>query len=320
MKLPGLEMARRPWQVLLELRERLDNLQQAIGRIEQRQTARGPAGDLMAAEFKVSSQWGEDGIIAHLLEHVPISNPMFVEFGVQDYAESNTRFLLRHRNWSGLVLDGDPANIASIRADPIYWRHNLKAETAFITRENINDSLTRNGVSGEIGLLSVDIDGNDYWVWEAITAVRPQIVIAEYNALYGPTATVSVPYDAAFQRTAAHHSNLYWGCSLAALAHLGTQKGYMLVGCNSNGNNAFFVRTDCAGALPSVTVAQAFRPAKFRESRSATGELTFLNGSQARAEVADLPVVDVVTSKTLAVGALAVQDEAKSPSAARLGA
>jgi hypothetical protein len=304
MKLPGLDMARRTWQVLLDTRDRLDALQQAVGRIEERQTSGLVVGDLAAAEFKVSSQWGEDGIIAHLLAHVPVANPVFVEFGVQDYTESNTRYLLRHRNWSGLVLDGSPANIALIRKDPIYWRHNLKAEAAFITRENINDLLTTHGVLGDIGLLSVDIDGNDYWVWEAITVISPRIVIAEYNALYGPSAAVSVPYDPAFQRTAAHHSNLYWGCSLAALAHLGDTKGYALVGCNSNGNNAFFVRRDCVGALPALTPSQAFRPAKFRESRSAEGALTFLTGSQARAEVEHLPLIDVVTGSALAVGNL----------------
>lgn len=307
MKLPGLELARRPWQVLLELRERLDALQQAVGRVEARQTLGAAAGDLAAAEFKVSSQWGEDGIIEHLLAHVPVRNSIFVEFGVQDYTESNTRFLLRHRNWSGLVLDGSPSNIALIRTDPIYWRHNLKAETAFITRENINGLLTGHGVTGDIGMLSVDIDGNDYWVWEAITAVAPQIVIAEYNALFGATAPVSVPYDPSFQRTAAHHSNLYWGCSLAALVHLGVQKGYRLVGCNSNGNNAFFVRTEDLGTLPSLTSEQAYRPAKFRESRSAAGELTYLSGPAARAQITDLPLIDVVSGKTLAAGDLPVQ-------------
>ena len=264
--------------------------------------------ELQDYEFKVFSQWGEDGIIAHLLAHVPITNTIFVEFGVQDYSESNTRFLLRHRNWSGLVLDGSSANIALIRADPIYWRHNLKAEAAFITRDNINDLLIGHGISGGIGLLSVDIDGNDYWVWEAITAVAPQLVVAEYNALFGPTAPVSVPYEPSFERTAAHHSNLYWGCSLAALVHLGVQKGYRLVGCNSNGNNAFFVRSDCSGSLPSLTASQAFRPAKFRESRSAAGELTHLSGPLARAAVAHMPLTDVVSGKTLAVGDLAVQD------------
>jgi hypothetical protein len=304
MKLPGIELARKPWQMLLDLRERLDGIQQAIGRIEERQTATVPAGDLSAAEFKVSSQWGEDGIIAHLLAHVPITTPVFVEFGVQDYTEANTRFLLRHRNWSGLVLDGSPGNIALIRRDPIYWRHNLKAEAAFITRENINAVLTLHGIGGDIGLLSIDIDGNDYWVWEAITVVSPRIVVAEYNALYGPTAAVSVPYDGAFQRTTAHHSNLYWGCSLAALAHLGEAKGYRLVGCNSNGNNAFFVRHDCVGRLAVLDAATAYRTAKFRESRSADGELTYLSGALARAEVADQPVVDVVTGQRLAVGDL----------------
>lgn len=305
MKLPGLELARKPWALMIDLKDRLDAVQQALGRIEARQTEAVSPGDLAGAEFKVSSQWGEDGIIAHLLLHVPVPNPVFVEFGVQDYTESNTRFVLREKNWSGLVLDGSPENIALIRSDPIYWRYNLKAEAAFITRENIDALISAHGIAGDIGLLSVDIDGNDYWVFEAITAVSARIFVAEYNALYGPQAAVSIPYDPAFQRSKAHHSNLYWGCSLSAWAHVAAKRGYALVGCNSNGNNAFFVRRDCLGALPELTVAEAFRPARFRESRDSSGALSYLSGDAARAEIAALPLTDVLTGRVLTVGDLA---------------
>ena len=207
------------------MEERLDAVQQALGRIESRQTASVCPGDFSAAEFKVSSQWGEDEIIEHLVRHVPVTRDVFVEFGVQDYRESNTRFLLVNRNWSGLVIDGSAANVASIKQDPIYWRYNLKAECAFITRGNINDTIRRQGVFGDIGLLSVDIDGNDYWVWQAIDCVSPRIVVAEYNALFGAIAAVSVPYDNSFERGRAHCSNLYWGCSLAALDASRRDKG-----------------------------------------------------------------------------------------------
>ena len=110
---------RQKWRHLANLHDRMDRMEQALGRIEARQTRDVLPGDLLSAEFKVSSQWGEDGIIEHLVSHVPISNPFFVEFGVESYVEANTRFLLRNRNWSGLVLDGSEAHIARIQQDAI---------------------------------------------------------------------------------------------------------------------------------------------------------------------------------------------------------
>lgn len=164
-----------------------------MGRIETRQIAGLDVCGLRRAEFQVSSQWGEDGIIQFLIRRVAIPRPVFVEFGVQDYRESNTRFLLQNDNWSGLVLDNSPQNIAAIRSDPIYWRHNLKAEHAFVTRENINSLIANQGIIGDIGLLSIDIDGNDYWVWEAIDGISPRIVLIEYNSLFGRHAEVTIP-------------------------------------------------------------------------------------------------------------------------------
>jgi hypothetical protein len=283
--------------------ERFGLIQQALGRIEARQTASAAAGDFVAAEFKVSSQWGEDGIIEHLVQNVPIDRKIFVEFGVQDYREANTRFLLMNRNWSGLVMDGSPTNIAVIKQDPIYWRYNLKAASAFVTRENINDAIREQGIAGDIGLLSVDIDGNDYFVWDAIDCISSRIVVAEYNSLFGADAAVSVPYNPNFFRTKAHYSNLYWGCSLSALAHVGDKKGYELVGCNTAGNNAFFVRRDVLGSLPTVDPGNSFQRAQFRESRAEDGSLSFLDRERARNLVRDLPLFDVKTGAMTTVGA-----------------
>lgn len=281
---------------------RLDLIQQALGRIEARQTAAAPPGDFKSAEFKVSSQWGEDGIVEHLIRHVPIERNTFVEFGVQDYSEANTRFLLVHHNWSGLVIDGSPDNIERIRLDSIYWRFNLKAECAFITRDNIDSIISGHGIAGDIGILSIDIDGNDYWVWKSIECIAPRIVIAEYNALFGPHAAVSVPYDQDFVRGRAHYSNLYWGCSLAALEMLGRQKGYSLVGCNSAGNNAFFVRNDVVGALPVHKPVDAFHLAKFRESRNQDGTLSFLDAEAALKVIAAMPLARVDVGSQIRVG------------------
>ncbi|HEY6375509.1 MAG TPA: hypothetical protein VIX90_08285, partial [Edaphobacter sp.] len=138
---------------------------------------------LQDVEFKISSQWGEDGIIDWLVEraNIPPSSRTFIEFGVEDYREANTRFLLQNRNWRGLIMDGDSTMVKTITTEPLALAnylslalaHDVTARQAFITRENINDLISSSGFSGEVGLLSIDIDGNDYWVWEAIEIVRP---------------------------------------------------------------------------------------------------------------------------------------------------
>jgi hypothetical protein len=278
---------------LRKLELTLERLRLAMGRVELRQLApvAAGAGD---HEFQVYSQWGEDGIIQWLVGQVPIKRKVFVEFGVEDYTEANTRFLLVNDQWSGLVLDGSPANIESIRRDPLYWQNNLKAAKAFITRENIDSLLQANGISGEIGLLSVDIDGVDYWVWEAITSVQPAIVILEYNARFGPEASVTVPYDPQFQRGRAHYSHIYYGASLAALTSLGRKKGYALVAGNRAGNNCFFVRRDLLSpGLREITPAEAWRPVQFRESRDEQGALAFLSAEAEAALLQSLPLVQV---------------------------
>jgi hypothetical protein len=279
---------------VVALEARLRRVQEALGRIELRQLLAQPPDSWHGCEFRVYSQWGEDGLIQHLIHEVPVTRRVFVEFGVEDYTEANTRFLLVNDNWSGLVMDASGENVRRIREDALSWQHDLKAAQAFITRENINGLLSQQGLSGDIGLLSIDIDGNDYWVWEAITAVSPAIVVIEYNARFGAERAVTVPYDAGFERAKAHHSMIYYGASLAALWRLGRRKGYALVGCNSAGNNAFFVRADLRPAsLPERTPAEAFVAARFRESRDERGALAYLDAAQEAAILRDLPVVEV---------------------------
>jgi hypothetical protein len=263
--------------------------------------SRGTLARLRDAEFKVFSQFGDDGIIQYLIKQADVRNFRFVEFGVHNYTEANTRFLLVNDNWTGLVLDGDQSNMDAVKREDIYWRYDVTADQAFIDRENINHLLTRNGFTGEIGLLSVDIDGNDYWVWERITAVQPTIVIVEYNGLFGPRRAVSIPYDVGFRRADAHYSHLYWGCSLKALFLLAEKKGYAFVGCNSNGNNAYFVQKDRLRSLRPLTVEEGYECPKFRESRDRKGGLTFLSGNARLQAIADMPVVEVESGVTVAI-------------------
>ena len=136
-------------------------------------------------EFQVFSQWGEDGIISYLVNNIDIENNFFIEFGVENYLESNTRFLLKKFNWSGLIIDSSQKNIDYIKKDKIYWQHDINALCEFISRENVNKIFLENISQKNIGLLSIDIDGNDYWVWKAITTIDPSIVVIEYNSILG---------------------------------------------------------------------------------------------------------------------------------------
>ncbi|MCG9891872.1 MAG: hypothetical protein MH252_12435 [Thermosynechococcaceae cyanobacterium MS004] len=277
-----------------QLKSTLDKLQESIGRVENRQLSILDNNAISDSEFRVFSQWGEDGILQYLLRNIMISHKIFVEFGVENYTESNTRFLLINNNWSGLVIDGNLENIAYIKHDPIYWQYNLKAVNSFITKDNINQLFLDNGIHGEIGLLSVDIDGNDYWVWQAINSINPVIVVSEYNFRFGATRAVTIPYEAAFVRTQAHHSNIYYGASLKALCLLANKKGYSFVGCNSAGNNAFFVRNDLKpDSLKELTPEEGYVSAQFRESRDEAGNLLYLSLEEEQKILNSLPLVDI---------------------------
>jgi len=265
-----------------------------------------PLDDLRRAEFKVFSQFGDDGIIQYLVQKMRLSQAehCFIEFGVENYEESNTRFLLVNDNWKGLVIDAESKNVRHIMNDRIYWRHDLTALCAFITAENIDDLISSTGFGGEIGLLSIDIDGNDYWIWERMHCVNPVLVVVEYNSAFGSQHAVTVPYDPAFQRSAAHFSHLYWGCSIGALEMLARRKGYALVGSNSAGNNAYFVRRDRLSDLRELSASEAYVESRFRESRNRRGALTFLSGEHRLHTIRDMAVFDLRRNEKLQIRAL----------------
>lgn len=249
-------------------------------------------------EFKVFSQWGDDGIIQWLISNIEISTKSFIEFGVEDYSESNTRFLMMNNNWSGLVMDGSLTNIHRIKSSEYFWKHNLIAKNAFIDAENVNHLISSEGFESEVGLLHIDIDGNDYWVWKSIDCISPVILILEYNSVFGKDRAITVPYDPNFKRSKYNHTNLYYGASLKALYLLSKERGYSLVGCNSAGNNAYFVRNDKLNSIVcESSVENSFVESKFRESRDKKGNLTYISGNSRLKAIKDLPVYNVETDK-----------------------
>ncbi len=253
---------------------------------------------LQQVEFQVFSQWGDDGIIQYLINKIDIPNKTFIEFGVENYKESNTRFLLINNNWSGLVIDGSKEHIDYIKKDMISWAFDIHAKHAFITKENINGILQDfldKGYNKEIGILSVDIDGNDYWVWDEIKVVDPVIVITEYNAVFGKNNSWTIPYKHDFFRLDAHKSYQYWGASLNAFCSLADKKGYYFIGCNNNGNNAYFIRKDKIGNLKPISAEEGYVESKFREYVDENGERI---GGEKRLElIKNMPIYNIQSDK-----------------------
>lgn len=271
-----------------------EDLKLMIGRVLSGQS-RGDAVFAPEQEYKVFSQFGDDGIIDSLVSCMNPETKVFVEFGVENYRESNTRFLLMNRNWSGLVMDASESNIAFIRNEEYFWRYNLKARCAMIDAENINRLLAEEGIPEHFGILHIDIDGSDYWVWKALAGYEPDIVIMEYNSVFGIDKAVTVPYNPAFDRHAAHSSNLYFGASLLALCDLAEEKGYDFVGCNLAGNNAYFVKKGFSNAVVPVSPSHGYVESRFREGRDENGKLTYLTGSQRRELISGMEVYNTRT-------------------------
>jgi len=296
MKFSNLSVGimRRAVSSLLQLDEKLDAIKINQGILLSTINEMKNSSKLEDYEFKVFSQWGEDGIIQHLSKTIQIKNKTFIEFGVESFFEANCRFLLMKDNWSGFVIDGSSENIRRLKESYFYWKYAIDAVDAFITKENINDLLARSGFDEDLGILSVDLDGNDYFVLEAINAFRPRILICEYNATFGGSRPISIPYDPDFNRTKKHYSNLYYGASLAAITFLAKQKKYSLVGTNSVGTNAFYVRNDLlTDKITVLSAERAYFPSNVRESRDARGKLTYVSGGDKLNVIKGLPVLNV---------------------------
>ena len=254
--------------------------------------------DLTSKEFRVFSQWGDDGIIQYLIRELNIENKNFIEFGVGNYYESNTHFLLVNDNWSGFIIDGSQKCMDIVKNNPFFWRYDLNLKTAFIDKENINDLLEYSNFSN-IGLLHIDLDGNDYWILDSldIDKYSPDILILEYNSNFGPDRFITVPYDPLFSCIDAHYSGQYFGASISALDSLARQKGYYFIGSNSAGNNAYFLKNEFLDTIPSKRIDECFITAKFRDERNQNGELLFSSRQSSISAIRGMPVFNVKTKK-----------------------
>ncbi|SOD40044.1 hypothetical protein [Nitrosovibrio sp. Nv4] len=225
---------------------------------------------LMPFGGKIYSQNDEDGIIREIFRRIGTTNKTFVEFGIGNGLENNTLALL-FDDWQGLWIDASSTAIANIRNhfSPIIKSGKLKVTESFITRSNINDLISSDITQSEIDLLSVDIDGNDYHVLQAISCISPRVIMIEYNAKFAPPVLFCMDY-------AAEHTWVGDDCFGASLKFLEVnlhKMGYCLVGCNLSGANAFFIRRELVADkfLAPFTAENHFEPARYYLSGYASG-------------------------------------------------
>lgn len=266
--------------------------------------------NLSDIEFKVFSQWGEDGIIEYLVNKIPIKNKFFIEFGVENYNESNTRFLMINRNWGGIIIDASQENIEYVKNRDYFWKYDLNPIASFITKENINDLISNKidklNINNDIGILSIDIDGVDYWVLNEIRCIEPSIIICEYNSLFENKIALTIPYDSNFIRSNYHYSNLYAGANLKAFEDLLSKRGYIYIGSNSQNTNAFFIKIGLYEKyLSNINVNAINREtSKIRESRNKEGKLSFLRGEERLKSIQELSLYNLTIDKNIKISEL----------------
>ena len=220
--------------------------------------------------YKEFSQCEEDGIINEIFQRIGTTNRIFVEFGSGNGTENNTHALL-FKGWTGLWMDGDRKNIEHIKRQlpNTIASGSLTAIQSFITAENINQLITAHVKEPKIDFLSVDLDGNDYHIWNAITCTTPRVLAMEYNAKFVPPSRYCMNYHP----THAWTGNDAFGVSLQFLEEKAAEKGYRLVACNLSGANAFFVRSDLVEDKfeEPFTAQKHYEPARYHLTKLSVG-------------------------------------------------
>lgn len=231
--------------------------------------ARGALPKLSEVGFRYRSQFEEDGILLFIFAVIGTTNKTVVEICAGNGTQCMSTNLILNHGWWGFLFDGDQSRVEQGKAffsnSRDTWIYPPRFTQAWITAENVNDVIRQSGVVGDIDLLSLDIDGMDYWVWKAIDVVRPRVVVCETHNVMGPDDALTVPYDPKFVRTTPD----YCGASLAAMTKLADEKGYRLIGTHRFGFNAFFIQKEIApDLLPAVTPAECLQDPYSREAHS----------------------------------------------------
>jgi hypothetical protein len=207
--------------------------------------------------LRIFSQFEEDGILLAIFATIDVKMPgVFVDIGSGDGINSNCANLALNLGWNGVFIDGNSSNIKKGRKfynnHPDTWGYPPQFVEALISKDNINEVIQKAGIVDKVDLLSIDLDGNEYWIWEALTCIKPRVVIIETHTEFGFESIV-VPYNPSEQYPGLHPH--YHGASLIAIKKLAEKKGYRLVGSNLYGFNTIHIRNDiCENLIPSISV------------------------------------------------------------------
>jgi hypothetical protein len=258
--------------------------------------------NLWDAEFRVFSQFGEDGIIDLLLDELQISKPRIMEIGAGDFSECNSRFALHKRNCSAFLVDMREDLKRGFQESEIRWKASVAIEIAKIDEKNIKDIESRAlTFLNHIDLISLDIDGIDFWIAQLMNWDQIKIAVVEYNPVFGAKKSVSVPKDTFNSRFEYHYSGLVYGASLLAWVEFFARKDMRFVGTNRVGNNAFFVPSSLAGMLPfqlpEISQLDAYVDWQIRDSRNQDRTLSFLPLEQAKNLITGVELIDTQTLK-----------------------
>ena len=257
--------------------------------------------NLSDADYKVFSQTGEDGIIDYLLYSLNIKVPKFVEIGVGDYRESNTRYIFQKNCSKGLIVDKNKNLKNKVSKIVKLWKGDLTIIETAITSENILHILNSNNFDNNLDVFSLDIDGIDYWILEVLPEKLSKILVLEYNPTFGPNLEITIPNLNDFDRKKYHYSHLCFGVSLKALVTLMNKKKYVFVGTNIACFNAFFVLESevkkLSLNLPDINDLTKYTTSFIRESRSIENKLNYLSGKQKLKEIENCEVIDLSNPK-----------------------
>jgi hypothetical protein len=263
-------------------------------------------------ELRIFSQWGEDGIIDFVVKRLEMQNVRILEIGSGNFKECNSRFAAEHLGASVVAVDSRDDLISTVKSMDIYWKGQIFPRKIYVTPENIQEIFGEaHQVMTGVDILSLDIDGNDYWVLQNLKLSNVRCVIVEINPLFGAKDAISIPRNDNFDRTTAHHSWLYFGMSFQAAKKLMRDQGFELIGSNRVGNNLFFIRDSDAELFSDcILTASEFREAKYwriRESRDETGNLTHLSVQESLKLIGDCKVQDVFTQEIKTINELEVE-------------
>ena len=256
--------------------------------------------DLTETEVKIFSQNGEDGIIDYLTHKLKVDKKNFVEIGVGDYRESNTRFLYNRYHPKGLIIDCIEDMKRKVKRHVNFWKGDLRVCNQKIDSENILD-LLNNSCNYEIDLFSIDIDSIDYWIIKKLKNNISKIFVAEYNPVFGAELEITVPNISGFERSKYHYSYLCYGMSLKALINLMDQKGYYFIGTNLQKINAFFILKEFKKEdfFKNIKIKSLdhYTNSNIRDSRDKNNNLNYLSGDKKFKEIEECEVINVKDNK-----------------------